>query len=317
MEPLISQLGRPTVACSTAYHPGSLHDDHPSTSAYPGFPTLLLPAFLMAAIPRACRAADLPSARTYEQAGWYTVVDLRCWIGIRPVCMGGLCMLTRFGSECRSSLSRLNFLRRVACVAVVSIAALSLASLAPTPAKAIVNGSVVPGGFFSDATPSPNTLGFVGLLILKNGSGCTASLVAPDLALTAGHCEGGGTITFGILNRDRDRGVTRAIAEEKYQSDANATLGLGSTLLVRLDQPIYNIAPVRLAGPADRTMWAHHHQLINLGWGQINDTSKGTGIWSRELRVASMRVEDDAVLASSIAGTHENVQCGRAPYPWR
>jgi hypothetical protein len=173
--------------------------------------------------------------------------------------------------------------------------ALGLPLGVPIPADAIVNGTVVQGGWKSDQYPANNPYGFVGLVTMKDGSGCTASLVAPDLALTASHCSGIDHISFGMLNRDRDQGVERGVVAEKAQSDANSSLGYGATLIVRLDRPIYDIAPVRIADPSDSALWAHGARSTLLGWGQINRTLHGSGIWTAELRSAVLKMEDSAI----------------------
>ncbi len=163
------------------------------------------------------------------------------------------------------------------------------------PAGAVVNGAVVPGGWRGDVPPVPNPYAFVGRVILPGDVGCTATLVAPSLALTAGHCAGHGTITFGLLNADRDRGETRTMVAWGYQGDAPGLLGLGDMLLVRLDQPVLDIRPVALGSPADSRLWATGSQVTALGWGQINDTRNGSGIWTRELRSAQLKVRDTAI----------------------
>jgi hypothetical protein len=181
--------------------------------------------------------------------------------------------------------------RQLLTSVVAAVLALGIASGLAAPAEAIVKGIVVPGGWRDDRYPENNPYGFVGLVVMKDGSGCTASLVAPDLALTASHCSGIDHITFGMLNRDRDKGVKRSVIEEKAQSDADPILKYGATLLVRLDHPIYDIAPVRMADPSDSALWEHGARSTLLGWGQINST----GTWTRELRSAVLKMEDSAI----------------------
>jgi hypothetical protein len=166
-----------------------------------------------------------------------------------------------------------------------------------SPAKAIVGGAPVSGGYEGDAIPNPNPYAFVGRLVKDNGVGCTASLVAPLWAMSAGHCRGNGEITFGMLNKNRDRstGISRRIDHEWFYADAPVVGRDGSLMLIRLSSPIYDIQPVRLGGPADRSLWRTGTQVTALGWGQINDTLHGTGIWSAELRRATLRVSDTAV----------------------
>ncbi|MEX1654515.1 trypsin-like serine protease [Streptomyces pseudovenezuelae] len=185
-------------------------------------------------------------------------------------------------------------------VIAAAVVALGLSMAGGAPAQAIVGGSPVPGGWFGDRVPSQNPYGFVGRVVLASGSACTASLVAPDLALTAGHCSGAGSITFGLLNTDRDRGEKRRIVAEKLQGDT--TLPQGATLLVRLDSPIRDITPVRLGDSQSRGLWSTGKNAKVIGWGQINDTATGTGIWSKELREATLKVRDTAISLPPLRG---------------
>ncbi|MGW4673634.1 S1 family peptidase [Streptomyces sp. NPDC004324] len=191
-------------------------------------------------------------------------------------------------------------IRRGARISAAVTVGLGLSVAACVPAHAIVGGTPVAGGWFGDPVPNPNPYGFVGRVVLNNGSGCTASLVAPDLALTAGHCSGPGSITFGLLNTDRDRGERRRIVAEKLQGDS--TLNQGSTLLVRLDSPIRDIAPVALGNSRIKGLWATGKTARVIGWGQINDTATGTGIWSKELRQATLKVQDTAISLPPLRG---------------
>ncbi|MFK4098482.1 S1 family peptidase [Streptomyces sp. NPDC019531] len=222
-----------------------------------------------------------------------TLDDCGTWTS-QAVTIGGICETGPFCSTFRIAEGgtgcRCNHL------------ALGLSAAGEIPAQAIVGGTPVPGGWFGDPAPTPNPYGFVGRLTADNGMGCTASLVAPDLALTAGHCSGPGTITFGMLNKDRDHGETRRIVEERLQDDADLTLGLGSTLLVRLDSPILDIPPVALGSNSSKNLWSTGKTAKVLGWGQINDTARGTGTWSAELREATLRVQDTAISLPPLRG---------------
>ncbi len=167
-------------------------------------------------------------------------------------------------------------------------------------AGAIVNGQVLPGGYYNDQVPSPNPYAFVGRLPNSGGGSCMASLVAPSLALTAGHCDAakGDEIVFGVLNWDRHvkngEGIVRTIAATAYEGDA-WTRG-SSTELLSLTQPVLNIQPVRLASPGDSSLWAKNKSLQSVGFGDIiADCPTKPQILSAELRSADMKITDTAV----------------------
>ncbi|MBM2615053.1 trypsin-like serine protease [Actinoplanes sp. LDG1-06] len=172
------------------------------------------------------------------------------------------------------------------------LAAACAVALGAAPAHAIVDGDVVPGGWQGDPVPATNPYGFVGRMSI----GCTASLVAPTVALTAAHCAGatGSTVTFGELNAHRDGGEVRTVTGT---SDLGDTWTPGASILVmRLDRPVTTIAPVRLAGPGDSGLWSGGKTLTGLGWGSIVDQCPGSPqIPSAELRSADLRIVDTAV----------------------
>ena len=178
------------------------------------------------------------------------------------------------------------------------------------PAEAIVEGKVILGGAYADGPPNTNPYAFVGRLpSTGGGKSCSASLVAPSLALSAGHCsiKVGDTIVFGVLNWTRythgTEGVTRKVKKIAYQKDAPAFTKIvgsngASTVLLELDEPVTSILPVTLAGPGDKKLWAKKAALTTLGWGYTNSTciSGGRkGKVSTTLRSASMKITDTAV----------------------
>ena len=128
-----------------------------------------------------------------------------------------------------------------------------------------------------------------------------ASLVAPSLALTAGHCKvaKGDEIVFGVLNWDRHtnsgEGISRTVAQTSNQGDATFSADASSELLV-LSAPIWNIQPVRLASPADHALWAKKAILQDVGFGDITpDCPRDPEILSAELRSADMKIVDTTV----------------------
>jgi hypothetical protein len=188
-------------------------------------------------------------------------------------------------------------------IAALAVALFAVPLIAATPANAVVDGSVVAGGYYNDPRPNPNPYAFVGLWEL-GGSFCTASLVSPDYVLTAGHCAGNARVTFNVLNRDRDLGTDaveiRNVVEYKWQDDAPGAPIMGPTLLAKLDKPITDIAPVRMPDKtADKSLWATGSRLSLLGWGFINDSDT---VRSAELRSAELKVADNAISLPPLRG---------------
>lgn len=183
--------------------------------------------------------------------------------------------------------------RRRLLAAAGSLLTLGLLGVA-APAEAIVKGEVVPGGWAGDRVPAVNLYGFVGRMAV----GCTASLVAPGVALTAGHCGKvtGTKVWFGVLNADRDTGVERTIVKQQNLGDAAFSAG-ASILVVWLDRPVREVAPVALARPDQGALWSGGSALSAYGWGQINDPCivGGRTVPTAELRRTGMKIVDTAV----------------------
>ena len=182
-------------------------------------------------------------------------------------------------------------------MALAALLAVVSALTMTATAYAVVDGDVVEGGWQADVRPAVNPYGFVGRLDIS-GRSCSASLIAPDLALTAGHCASavGGTITFDQLNVDRDNGVTRTVVKEHDLGDM--WLEGASILMVWFDQPITTVEPVRLATPDDKDLWSGSKTLTSLGWGSITDSCAVGGppfIATAELRRAEVKIVDTAV----------------------
>jgi hypothetical protein len=207
---------------------------------------------------------------------------------------------------------------RLAVVTLVGLLISTVFAIDANPAAAIVKGSVVPGGWRGDEVPNPNPYAFVGRLpSIKLGGSCMASLVAPSLAVTAGHCKvsPGDEIVFGVLNWDRYseglEGVSQTVDEVRTQKDGLTSSS--STHLLQLDAPVWNVAPVRLAEPADKEVWSKKKPLDALGFGSIVPKCPGSPLVnSAELRQADMKIVDSAVSVGIYRGLAklENVAQG-------
>ncbi len=177
--------------------------------------------------------------------------------------------------------------RRIVCTVTALAVFASMPVVVAPSANAVVDGKIVPGGVYDDAPPSVNPYAFVGRFITSSGGGCTAALVAPEFAVTIGHCGSGGTIEFGLLNKDRDNGEKRRVVSQIKFGDLT---DVSPPVLVKLDKPIFAIKPVRLAW--DKKLFPKKTNVQIVGWGQLSDTLRGDGTWSTELRRADLRIAE-------------------------
>jgi secreted trypsin-like serine protease len=131
---------------------------------------------------------------------------------------------------------------------------------------------------------------------------CTATLIAPDRALTAEHCIWNAdewrdiTITFGTRNLDSDAGQTaQAVSGEISDRDYR---GLRDSIaIIQLNRSIAGVTPARVAGPgAPSSLYGRGTYVLAAGWGTID---KSQDIVSRELRIASMEVADSTATINS------------------
>jgi hypothetical protein len=166
-----------------------------------------------------------------------------------------------------------------------------------TPAYAIGDGIIA-------ATDAGDN---VGLLVATSADGtsssqCTATLIAPDQALTAEHCiwDVGHwediDVTFGTRNLDSDPGesayaISGQVSTRDYRGPRD------SIVILKLDHDIAGVEPARVARPGvSNDLYAKGAYVLAAGWGTIDRDQE---ISSRELRIASMEVADPTATISS------------------
>ena len=119
---------------------------------------------------------------------------------------------------------------------LVSVALLPLASsalAAPSSAPSVptmqqepdvVGGTQAPPGKWNDAAA----------VFFGGSAGCTGTLIAPDLVLTAGHCIGGITaVKLGVNDWSSDGGETIAVVQEIEYPNSLSTYDVGLLVLER------------------------------------------------------------------------------------
>ena len=175
---------------------------------------------------------------------------------------------------------------------LASSLALILAAGSVSPAAAIVDGGIA---------NEPNPYPFVGRITYVSpgptGAYCTATLIDPSWALTAGHClriDGkdlaADTVRIRFNFTRLDGNYAPLGGEERSGAYlAYASTGMG---VVKLDAPITDISPVPLADPNQSFLWAKGSDVEIVGWGALN--LKGTVV-SRELRDGWNTIDDDNV----------------------
>ncbi len=192
-----------------------------------------------------------------------------------------------------------------------ALATITLAACADTPTLDSHTAEVI-GGV---RTPDDKFPGVVGLLYDFGGGqlglGCTGTLIARDVVLTAAHCldaevTGGITPSFVTFGHDTTgarpptHAVSRVIKHPSFDINADIGGGLGQFFdigLVFLAAPVTDHAPMRMPTPDLGTALAIDDELAIVGYGQTSDADPNsvgvmydalTGV--RELGPTELRV---------------------------
>lgn len=166
------------------------------------------------------------------------------------------------------------------------------------------------GGETSDPSAFPAT----GMLVVGNEMTCTATLIAPDVALTAGHCLE--TPMFGdfgfTLDTDASDGIADVIPARAYHQhpdfndsvDEFVDLSTRNDIgLIILEQPVENVAPEAIDAPGLMTVFDSGTQLAMCGYGRL--------VWHS----SSFALKRDAEVIVDRTGDHEFATTAVDPQP--
>jgi uncharacterized protein (TIGR03382 family) len=173
-------------------------------------------------------------------------------------------------------------MHRLALLSLVLVGCTDL-ELATTSSE-VIGGSVTPAGKYPG----------IGALMYDFGggraeAGCTGSLIAPDVVLTAAHCidprligPAKPSFTLALDTRIGAEVITsrETIMHEQFRIDAEIGEGLGEFFdigLVLLERPITEIAPVPMPRPQDGDALTPGLAMEIAGYG-ITDAAGNTGV---------------------------------------
>jgi len=133
----------------------------------------------------------------------------------------------------------------------------TLASASPRPP--VVGGSPASPGKWDDAA----------VVFFGDAPGCTGTLIAPDLVLTAGHCIGGvSRVKLGEVDLTAAGGEEIAVAREIEYPDSFGTFDVG---LLVLEQPSAVTPRVIATGCVLDRFVANGAAVEIVGWGAIDE----------------------------------------------
>jgi secreted trypsin-like serine protease len=170
--------------------------------------------------------------------------------------------------------------------------------VAATPAHAIVKGTDVPAGQYTN----------VAEIVIASALGCTGTLIAPDYVMTAGHC---GSLTGEVApqpianfpaaafdvrlgSNKPGQGTRYPVDKVLVEPDYLLVSGYDLTLL-HLSTPVTGIAPTLIAGPSERSIWEPGDKQTIVGWG----TTSSGGSSPDTLQVAQVPIVSDSTCESA------------------
>lgn len=145
---------------------------------------------------------------------------------------------------------------RLHALVPLAFAAASPASASPT--APVVGGNPAQPGRWNDAA----------VVFFGDVPGCTGTLIAPDLVLTAGHCIGGASrVKLGEVDLTAPAGEEIAVAREVEYPDSFSTYDVG---LLILEQPSTYTPRVIAIGCVLERYAANGAEVEIVGWGAID-----------------------------------------------
>lgn len=172
-----------------------------------------------------------------------------------------------------------------------------LVSACSVQATATVSGAIV-GGAPSEPSEFPAT----GMLVVKDGLMCTATLIAPDVALTAAHClqpPRFGGLGFTLDTNESDGTVDVipvAISHQHpaFDDSVDRFLDLGARNdigLIILSRPILDVVPEQIDRPGSGLVVDAGSQLALCGYGRVQWDRTAPAI-KRDAEVVVDRAQD-------------------------
>lgn len=177
---------------------------------------------------------------------------------------------------------------------------LALAIALVTSACSVDTTATASHAIIGGITSEPSEFTATGMLVNKGQLLCTATLIAPDVALTAAHClqaPAFGTLGF-TLDTDASDGASDVIPVTIYHSHPDFDDGVDEfvDLAVRNDigilvlaEPVQDVVPEQIDVPSFETAIDTGNQLAMCGYGRIAWT--GSVTLKRDAEVVVDRIE--------------------------
>jgi uncharacterized protein (TIGR03382 family) len=147
-------------------------------------------------------------------------------------------------------------------------------------ACAIDETGVASQAIISGQASDPGEFPATGMLVIADTMTCTATLIAPDVALTAAHCLATPIFgTFGFtLDTDAADGTQDIIPVSVWHRHPGFDDGVDDFVdlavrndvgVILLDRPILDVAPEKIEVPADGDLVAPGAELSVVGYGRV------------------------------------------------